>query len=75
MDESFCLGFRFDAEGLEPRVSHTLNTCSRDMPTAKFVCFKTASLVCENFKISKPDSWFSLLSHVHRCLTVFVKNS
>lgn len=40
-----------------------------------FVCFETMSLVCTNFKISKPSFGFSLLSYFHRWLTVFVKNS
>lgn len=60
---------------VEPRVSHTLNTCSSDIPTARVCLFKTVSLVCRNFKISKPYLGFSLLSHFHSCLIVFVKNS
>lgn len=78
VDESFCLGFSLDSGGRTQGLSHTLNPCSRDIPTAQvclFVCFETMSLVCTNFKISKPSFGFSLLSYFHRWLTVFVKNS
>lgn len=67
VDESFCLGFHFDA-GVETGLSHTPNAGSRAFSAGLLSFFSELTLHLWSFQIFERKHRFSVHSHFHTCL-------